>query len=162
MKIIKVIIGALIYIMGFYVVVTAVLIALGWTDTPFSEIKIPFFIILALFIFKAIRTSSEKTVLTDNQETNSVKETKNTKTEKSYSTLIVTASENMCSYLANKLNSNSLVINTYEDSGFWYSNGETGPEWFTVHIKAEYKNKDEIEKLVEEYSDNTISNMYWS
>ena len=68
----------------------------------------------------------------------------------------------MCSFLAKKLNSNPLVIDTFEDSGFWYSNGETGPEWFTVHIEAKYKNKDEIEKLVEEYSDNKISNMYWS
>ena len=146
---------------GFYVVITSVLIVFGWTDTPFSEIRIPFFIILALFIFKSIRISREKDILDNDQETDSNKESKN-KTEKSHSTLIVKASEGMCSFLAKKLNLNPLVIDTFEDSGFWYSNGETGPEWFTVHIEAKYKNKDEIEKLVEEYSDNKISNMYLS
>ena len=161
MKIIKTILWAMVYLMGFYVVITSVLIVFGWTDTPFSEIRIPFFIILALFIYKAIRISKEKDIIDDYQETDSNKERKNI-TKKPHSTLIVIASEGMCSILAEKLNSNPLVIDTFEDSGFWYSNGETGPEWFTVHIKAKYKNKDEIEKLVEEYSDNKISNMYWS
>lgn len=162
MKIIRVIFGALIYLMGFYVVVTTVLIVFGWTETPFSEIKIPFFIILGLFIFKAIRISKERTAQTAYQKINSDKETKKTITEKPYSTLIVTASEDVCSTLANTLNSHSLVIDTYEDSGFWYSNGETGPEWFTVNIRADYKNKEEIEKLVEEHSEDKIFNMYWS
>jgi len=49
MKIIRVIFGALIYLMGFYVVVTTVLIVFGWTETPFSEIKILFFYFFRAF-----------------------------------------------------------------------------------------------------------------
>lgn len=64
------------------------------------------------------------------------------------SNYIITASEEICSILADRLKDHPLVEDTSEESGFWYSNGETGPEWFTVTIEADYKNKEVIEELV--------------
>ncbi len=57
-----------------------------------------------------------------------------------------------------------MVISTYENTGNWYTNGETGPEWFTVTIEAKWKNKEAIENLVfnklKETGDTT-SNQFW-
>ena len=57
---------------------------------------------------------------------------------------IITASEDTCEQLAQNLKKHPIVINTFENSGNWYSNGETGPEWFTVTIEADWKNKEAI------------------
>ena len=63
---------------------------------------------------------------------------------------IITASEETCSYLCDRIKTHPLVNATFENSGYWYSNGETGPEWFTVTIEADYKHKEKIEQLVSE------------
>lgn len=77
---------------------------------------------------------------------------------------IITASEGTCSFLCHQLKGHKLVQDTFEDSGFWYTNGETGPEWFTATIEADYKHKEEIEKLVSETlksAGRTGSNYFW-
>ena len=77
---------------------------------------------------------------------------------------IITASENICFTLAYKLKEHSLVIDTFENTGNWYTNGETGPEWFTVTIEAEWKNKEAVEHLVSEELKKmncSASNFYW-
>jgi hypothetical protein len=77
---------------------------------------------------------------------------------------IITASEGTCSFLCNYLKGHKLIQDTFENSGFWYSNGETGPEWFTVTIEADYKHKEEIEKLVSvtlQSAGRTASNYFW-
>lgn len=61
---------------------------------------------------------------------------------------IITASEPVCAALATRLAHHPLVIGTFENTGNWYSNGETGPEWFTVTVEAKWENKEIIEKLV--------------
>lgn len=77
---------------------------------------------------------------------------------------IITASEGTCSFLCHQLKGHKLVQDTFEDSGFWYSNGETGPEWFTVTIEADCKYKEEIENLVSETlkeADRTVRSCFW-
>ncbi|MFD2567475.1 hypothetical protein [Pseudotenacibaculum haliotis] len=77
---------------------------------------------------------------------------------------IITAKEEVCSKLARVLKKYPVVKDTFENSGFWYTNGETGPEWFTVTIEADFKDKDEIEMLLQQELKNmnaTASNYYW-
>ncbi len=77
---------------------------------------------------------------------------------------IITASEGVCSKLAMSLKNHELVIDTYENSGNWYTNGETGPEWFTVTVEANYNNKAIIEKLVSnalKELNTSASNSFW-
>ena len=64
------------------------------------------------------------------------------------STLIVTASEDTCRELKSKISNHDAVVNTFQDTGNWYSNGETGPEWFTIHIITSQDRKEDIETLV--------------
>ncbi len=81
------------------------------------------------------------------------------------STLIITASDRTCSALNRKLQNHPSIIDTFEDTGFWYTNGETGPEWFTIHIKTLSKNTTTIENLVSSaLSDLNLEsgNQYWS
>ncbi|WP_340075731.1 hypothetical protein [Leptobacterium sp. I13] len=80
------------------------------------------------------------------------------------SRLIITASEGVCSTLASRLKKHPYVIDTFEDSGYWYSNGETGPEWFTATIETTYNHKDAVEKAVEDELKNMgkfANNFYW-
>lgn len=79
--------------------------------------------------------------------------------------LIITASEETCSFLAKNLLDHDLVIGTFEDSGNWYTNGETGPEWFTVSIHTFSKNRAAIDALVDEKVkefDLNVFNRFWS
>jgi hypothetical protein len=77
---------------------------------------------------------------------------------------IITASEATCSALCHRLKNHKLVQDTFENSGYWYTNGETGPEWFTATIEADYKYKEEIEQLVDETLkeiESSASNYFW-
>ena len=293
MRTLKTIIGALLLLMGFYVVVTAILILFGWTDTPFSEISIPFYILLIAFVFKVFRImktdtskvkekAQEKIIdqynphidvlelamyeqkcetwwsdsdgdshhrptvyaclrfyedgtiigirdrsilkledsssfvykgiwsLKENRlhfnlekvkeiddavkHTISKEEERNMKyaghvandyslikngiysgtvkgntlylndfhfTLVKMSLLIITASEESCDELYAKFKNHALVNNCYTNSGNWYSNGETGPEWFTVTFESRYELKDDLERDIKEYSTD-YSNMFWS
>lgn len=62
--------------------------------------------------------------------------------------LVVTTDEDECSELVKQLSGNPIVVSCYEGSGNWYSNGETGPEWFTVTIITSSENKQKLENLV--------------
>ena len=47
---------------------------------------------------------------------------------------IITLDEAIIDGLERDFAAHDKVRSTSQDSGFWYSNGETGPEWFTVHV----------------------------
>ena len=81
------------------------------------------------------------------------------------STLIVTASEDTCLELESKISNHDAVVDTFQDTGNWYSNGETGPEWFTIHITTTKDRKEDIEALVKlelKKMDKVASNLFWS
>ncbi|WP_411895224.1 hypothetical protein [Winogradskyella sp. A2] len=64
------------------------------------------------------------------------------------SKLIVTAGKDTCRELESKIRNHEAVVSTFQDSGNWYSNGETGPEWFTLHITTSQDRKEDIDTLV--------------
>ena len=64
------------------------------------------------------------------------------------STLIVTASKDTCAELESRITNHDYVMDTFQDTGNWYSNGKTGPEWFTIHINTSQDRKEDIETLV--------------
>ena len=77
---------------------------------------------------------------------------------------IVQASEETCDLLAEEMKSCPQVVGTFTDSGFWYSNGETGPEWFTVTVEANYYDKEKVEAFLEEIcklKGLKTGNAYW-
>ncbi len=76
------------------------------------------------------------------------------------SRLIITASESACSELKRKFNDHPLVLGSFTDSGNWYTNGETGPEWFTVTFESRYELKNELEKDIQA-SCISYSNLFW-
>ena len=42
------------------------------------------------------------------------------------------------------------VKSATQDSGFWYSNGETGPEWFSMIVACKVEESEEIKKFIQE------------
>ena len=148
-KVLKTIVGAVILLMGFYSVVTLIQIIFGLTEVGITEIVLPLGIALIYFLYmvrsrmredkkegKEIGNSTEKMMKSSVDSVNTS------------SRYIITASEETCAALAVNLKSHPKVLNTFEDTGNWYSNGETGPEWFTVTIEANYSDKEIIEDLV--------------
>ena len=77
------------------------------------------------------------------------------------SRLIITASEDACNMLLDEFKNHPLILSSYTDSGNWYTNGETGPEWFTVSFESRYELKDELEKALKA-SSTGFSTMFWS
>ena len=149
-KTIKTIVGAIILLMGFYSVVTLIQIIFGLTETGISEILLPLGIALIYFLYMVrSRMKDEDKTFSQQQENFSQKtenlEVNNNRTASRY---IITASEETCAALAINLKSHPKVLSTFEDTGNWYTNGETGPEWFTVTVEADYKDKETIEELV--------------
>jgi hypothetical protein len=294
MKTFLTILGALLLLMGFYVIVTAIMIVFGWTETSFSEISIPFFILVIAFAFKvySIMKPDKQHIKKKVTEVNTLNEynpnidilkyaiyeqksetwwsdsdgdshTRPTiyanlrfyengtvigirdrgilkiENENSYvykgqwqtkentiefnlekikdvndkvdldisehehrdmkyaghvannddiikagifkglikdnslhvgkfkfdciktSRLIITASKNMCDSFEKQFKNHPLVLGSYTNSGNWYSNGETGPEWHTVTFESRYELKDKLEESIKEYSSD-YSNMFWS
>lgn len=42
------------------------------------------------------------------------------------------------------------VIDSFQDTGNWYSNGETGPEWFSMHVYCREDDSDRVKEFVRE------------
>ncbi|QHI36786.1 hypothetical protein IMCC3317_21560 [Kordia antarctica] len=81
------------------------------------------------------------------------------------STLIITASNDTCEQLEAKIKNHHYVIDTFQDTGNWYTNGETGPEWFTVHVSTNTERTKEIEELVNQIMTEmgkSSSNLHWT
>ena len=79
-------------------------------------------------------------------------------------TLIITTDENTCDKLEASLGTYEIIQDVSQNTGFWYSNGETGPEWFTVDITASEEDMKEVEKIVEEEFKKlgkSPGNMFW-
>lgn len=76
------------------------------------------------------------------------------------SRLIITATEASCNELQNKFKNHPLVLNSYTDSGNWYTNGETGSEWYTVTFESRYELREQLENDIKK-SSSDYSNMFW-
>jgi hypothetical protein len=40
------------------------------------------------------------------------------------------------------------VEQVFQDSGYWYSNGETGPEWYSMHVICQEEDGEELQEFV--------------
>lgn len=74
--------------------------------------------------------------------------------------LIVTASEEACDLLKNQFQDHPLVLGCFMNSGNWYSNGETGPEWYTVTFESRYELRQKLEEDIRSATLD-IHNMFW-
>lgn len=83
----------------------------------------------------------------------------------STSDLIITATESTCQELEQYFSNSPLLFSVFQNSGNWYTNGETGAEWFTVHLRTIYRNKElvdaELDQALRTLNLQT-NNVYWS
>lgn len=63
---------------------------------------------------------------------------------------IFTSDEEVLDSIHTTLAKHPKVTHVFQDSGFWYTNGETGPEWFSMHVCFDEPNKEAVEKFIEE------------
>lgn len=78
--------------------------------------------------------------------------------------LIVTAAESTCELLEQRIKAHPYIVDTFQDTGNWYTNGETGPEWFTLHIETAQGWEKEVETLVNtelQHLNKAASNLFW-
>lgn len=139
----------------------------GATITKLKDILVPLVIVGLYFLYMVRNQMNARKVLEQNSEEATAQTSifTKTKTEPKISRYIITASEGVCGALASSLKSHLKVLSTFDDTGFWYTNGETGPEWFTVTIEANYNDKEEIEALVAaelKAMGKSAGNYYWS
>ena len=62
---------------------------------------------------------------------------------------IITLDEALIDQLECEFQNHEKVSSTDQDSGFWYTNGETGPEWFTVHVHFLEKDHEAVKSHIE-------------
>ena len=77
---------------------------------------------------------------------------------------IIQAAEGVCNRLAEAMKACPEVSDTFTDSGFWYSNGETGPEWFTVTLEGDYQQRDKIDAFLKQVCEKyhlSYGKAYW-
>lgn len=62
---------------------------------------------------------------------------------------IVTLSEDAQDEMAGPFESHEKVTKVFGDSGNWYTNGETGPAWHTLHVCFIEKDTDTVKAHIE-------------
>lgn len=63
---------------------------------------------------------------------------------------IFTHSEEALDAIESVVANHPKVERVFQDSGYWYSNGETGPEWHSMHVICDRKDSDEIQEFVKD------------
>lgn len=61
---------------------------------------------------------------------------------------IFTSEEAILDKIRPTIESHELVTEVFEDSGYWYSNGETGPEWHSMHVCFDEPHQEAVEKHI--------------
>ena len=67
---------------------------------------------------------------------------------------IFTHSEKALDAIESTVKNHPKVKDAFQDSGFWYSNGETGPEWFSMHVRCKEEDAEEIQAFIEQELEN--------
>lgn len=161
-KLLIAIFTVLLFLMSFYLIIEIFRILFDSSKQSFTDILLQLIIVLiGLYFVGGSKIKSEQPA----KVSETINSSKEKIVEKNNSKYIITASSKVCGILSENLKNNEFVISTFEDSGFWYTNGETGPEWFTVTIKAKWEHKKQIEELVKAELQKInvgASNFYWS
>lgn len=63
---------------------------------------------------------------------------------------IFTHSEKALDAIESAVSNHPKVEDVFQDSGFWYSNGETGPEWFSMHVRCKEEDAETVQAFIEE------------
>lgn len=63
---------------------------------------------------------------------------------------IFTNEEEVLDAIRSTIANHPKVTHVFQDSGFWYTNGETGPEWFSMHVCFNEPDQEEVEKFIGE------------
>ena len=64
-------------------------------------------------------------------------------------TFIFTHEEEYLDKINSKVQDHPKVIEASQDYGNWYSNGETGPEWFSMHVRCLEKDVETVQTFIE-------------
>lgn len=62
--------------------------------------------------------------------------------------MIFTHDESALDAIESTVSEHSAVIDVFQDSGQWYSNGESGPEWFTMHVVCLKKDQEGVKQMI--------------
>lgn len=155
-----------------YVIYKMLIIGLGKSDESFADIQTHLIVagVLLLLVFFGALSDKKNApkagqTITNKKSRPKLKPViKSASKPKETNTLIITAQEPICDQLEGLIKDHPLVINTFQDTGNWYTNGETGPEWFTLHIETASKNCNKIDALVDEQLtliNKSANNRYW-
>ncbi len=158
-------------VFGYFGYVIYLIISMIFGSTALGDVYVHFIIVcvlIALMIlghFSEDEENGEEISTLDQKdkqkEVNKINEPlENNPFENEDLTLTIIASEKTCEQIERMLKNHNDIIDIYLDSGFWYSNGETGPEWFTVHLIVSPSKKETVEKLIAN-SPFPINNMHW-
>jgi hypothetical protein len=154
-----------------YVLVQVFLIAFGANESTWSTFSghliaggILLLVLVFSLLFNTKKDNSTENQLATTSQNITAPANNRDEDQLTVSKLIVTASEDTCRELESKISNHDAVIDTFQDSGNWYSNGETGPEWFTIHIISSEGRKEEIEALVKlelKKMEKFSHNLFW-
>lgn len=61
---------------------------------------------------------------------------------------IFTHNEDALDAIESIVRSHPKVTDVYQDTGNWYSNGETGPEWFSMHVRCKETDSEEVQQFI--------------
>jgi len=169
-KLFSFLLGASILIFLGYTLVESIKIATGHSNQSWSDM-VGFFIgalvilVILWYSLKQSKKLAEANEIINPEEEGPLSTKVEGKVEGNQTLrLIITASEDSCSKIRNDFE-HPLVSGKFEDSGNWYSNGDTGPEWFTVTIETERQNCDKVEKALDVFLETRnieTGNRYWS
>jgi hypothetical protein len=66
------------------------------------------------------------------------------------SKFLFTHREEILDEIEGLIRANLKVIEVSQNSGFWYSNGETGPEWFSMEVICLRRDKETVQDFINE------------
>lgn len=67
---------------------------------------------------------------------------------------IFTHNEKALDAIESAVKNHPKVEDAFQDSGFWYSNGETGPEWFSMHVRCKEEDAEAVQAFIEQELEN--------
>ncbi len=158
--------GASVFIFLGYTLIGSVKIITGNSAQSWSDMS-GFFIgsavIVTLFYYSR-RVNVEIDSQAQNETVSAVPSSGKDPNEPKYYRLIITADDDVCSRICSGFKHPNLK-GIFEDSGYWYSNGESGPEWFTVTLEAKDEHRMEVEEALDQFLKEhqlMTGNRYWS
>lgn len=150
-----------------YVVIESIRILTGYSEKSWSDMQQFYFgalmvVLIVWFSFRQTKKLEEDEEADFQENFASTEETDHP--NERLLRLIITAEESTCGKIYSAFQDHPLVHGIFEDSGEWYSNGEAGPEWFTVTLETTESQKEELESALSDWlkeKELQAGNWYW-